>query len=350
VVGVSYIKKLIVISRLTKSIILIIVVIFCASGSLLGQTGKLTWPDSPEKSYIEFVQCIYNPTDFGIKKSIWKKLKQKVSGINEDKKLIYSKGINISENGTLAFAEPDFSRIRVFNTEKNNIKTINKIGTEWLISPVDVEFDKKNNLYISDSVLKKVFVLNENYKLIYQYGINDEFERPTGIAINNDLKLIYIVDTIQNCVFVYNLLGERKNKFGKRGANLGELNFPTYLCINKQGKVYVSDTFNFRIHVFSAEGKPLFTFGQAGQTLGSFAQPKGLSVDSQQNIYVVDTVFGCIQIFNSNGELLLVVGKNGQKNGEFFLPVDISITPDDYIYISDCFNSRIQVLKLRTVN
>lgn len=320
-------------------------VLFLSYISLYAQSDKPEWTFRSQLKIIRYTKSIKTAADFGLKKSIWSKFRQSVSGSPDNSNLLSPQGIAISNNGCLAFTEPTLRQIRIFNPNKNEQKMINAINEERFVSPVDIEFDNAGNIYISDSGLKKIFMLDSDYKLVRQFGMKNEFIRPTGIAINNVRQLIYIVDTVQNCVFAYNKMGEQKFKFGKRGTATGEFNFPTYICVGDSDKIYVIDTFNFRIQILSATGEPLAAFGQAGQSFGYFAQPKGIAVDSDENIYVADAILGCIHIFDSSGSLQVGVGNNENITNLFSMPTDIAISTDDVIYVADSYHYQIQVFE-----
>ena len=326
--------------------IMLLFVLLKSTSYSVAQTNNLSWPFPTGNAHIKFSKCIKNPANFGIKKNIWKKLKHKVIGADIRMQFIKAQGLALSNDGSLAFAETDDNRIQIYNIKKNSVKIIEIINKEKLLSPINIEFDNKNNIYICDSELKKIFVLNQEYKLIAQYGDNNEFMRPTGIAVNNNKNELYIVDTAQNCVFICDLNGAIKSKFGKRGSKTGEFNYPTYICVDKENKIYISDTFNFRIQVFDEYGQLLFSFGEAGTTDSTFTQPKGIAVDNMQNIYVVDALSCCFKVFNSKGKLLTIIGENGTEKAQFSIPADIAISNNNDIFITDYYNERIQVFNI----
>lgn len=81
-------------------------------------------------------------------------------------------------------------------------------------------------------------------------------------------------------------------------------NYPTFITIDRDGRLYVTDTGNFRVQIFDKEGRYIKDFGKPGNKGGFFARPKGVAIDSEGNIYVVDAMFQNVQIFNREGELL----------------------------------------------
>jgi hypothetical protein len=72
----------------------------------------------------------------------------------------------------------------------------------------------------------------------------------------------------------------------------------------KQALIYIADSGNNRIVVFDLEGNFLRTIGQEGQGPGEFSQPTGLYVDSESQLAVADYRNNRIQIFDAQGKFL----------------------------------------------
>ncbi|MDD5156657.1 SMP-30/gluconolactonase/LRE family protein [Sulfurimonas sp.] len=212
--------------------------------------------------------------------------------------------------------------------------------------PVSIAFDGKGLTYVSDAKLKKVYAYDDNGSVQKIFGVKDEFTRPTGIAINRDLGLLYITDTLQHNIKVYTLDGVMVQTIGKRGIEDGEFNYPTNLSIDRRnGNLIVGDTQNFRIQIFDKNGKFLSKFGKVGDKPGMFARPKGVAVDSEGHIYAADAAFNNVQIFNDKGELLLYFGGAGTTPGTFHLPSSLYCDEEDRLYTTEGFNSKVQVFQ-----
>ena len=56
--------------------------------------------------------------------------------------------------------------------------------------------DKEENIYVSDSVLRRVYVFNKNGNFLREIGSDNMMQRPTGIAIDRVSETLYVVDTI----------------------------------------------------------------------------------------------------------------------------------------------------------
>jgi len=308
----------------------------------IGGNG-LIWPPPPDEPKIKWIFSISSKDEIEEEKSFFSKLIDLVLG-KEEKGIIKPMG-SFVKGSKLYFTDVGAKGFFVYNKRKKSIKLIDRIGDYSLSSPIDVVVDRKNRIFVSDSVLGTVFITNEKGDYLGKIG-GGVIIRPTGLAIDNDRDLLYISDTVGHKIFVLSLKDKKLVRtIGKAGKKEGEFNRPTYITLDREGNLYVADSLNARVQIFDKDGKFIRAFGERGTTIGTFSNPRGIAVDSDGNIYVSDTLLSAVQIFNNKGQLLLVVGHYGRDKGEFAFPEDISIDRSDYIYVSDSYNMRIQVFK-----
>jgi DNA-binding beta-propeller fold protein YncE len=253
-------------------------------------------------------------------------------------------GVHVT-GGKIFVSDTGAGKVAVFDTIKQKAFYIGEEGQGSLSKPIGVTTDRDGNIYVADAMLARVLIYDKNSKFVTAIGKKDDFERPVGVGINNELGRLYVVDTKKHNVFAFSKKGEMLFQFGRRGNREGEFNFPTNIFIGKDGRVYVTDGGNFRVQIFDADGKFLSSFGKVGDSSGMFARPKGIAVDSEGHIYVVDAAFNNVQIFNEEKQLLLFFGEMGQQQGRFWLPAGIWIDEDDKIYVADQYNRRINIFQ-----
>lgn len=133
------------------------------------------------------------------------------------------------------------------------------------------------------------------------------------------------------------------NGWGSSGSAEGQFSFPRGMAVGPDGTVYVADTGNNRIEVFNAAGTFENIIGSAGAGAGQFASPRSLAVSNGGSIYVADTGNNRIQIFNSSGQFQSAFGSYGAGNGQFNYPDDVTIGPAGTVSVYDTFNNRIEV-------
>ena len=326
--------------------------LFLVCGSLANNErdenrGELLWPQPPERARIKYVQSFSSPQDLKLKQSSFlKRMVKKIVGmIDADSRMIFPYGITTDSQGHIIVVDSRSCRIHVFDERNKKYFSIVAPKGEVFVSPIGVDVDGVDNIYVSDSYTGKILVFNNSGKFLKRLGPDEgQFDRPTGIAIDKQRGHLYVVETRKGEVDVISLSGAEIFKFGKRGDGQGEFNRPTQIFI-REDRVYVTDTLNARVQVFDLDGKFLSTVGELGDAIGDLDKPKGVAVDSEQHIYVVGGLNDVVTIFDQQGNFLLSFGGSGSRRGEFFLPTAIHIDSNDNIYVSDPYNRRVQVFK-----
>ena len=138
--------------------------------------------------------------------------------------------------------------------------------------PFSVALDDGGRLYVSDVVTKQVDVFDENER--YLFSISDPgLARPTAVAVDSQRRKIYVLDTVNHQLGMFDLQGKLIGYLGERGREAGRFNFPTDVDVDDQGHIYVLDSLNARVQVFDEAGVFLRMFGERGTAAGSFANP-----------------------------------------------------------------------------
>lgn len=311
------------------------------------ENSRLVWPQEPDLARIEYISYFSTAKELGIKKGFFAKLNDFVFG-KEDMSLSTPFGLYVSGN-RIYTTDVSARKVYIFDKEDNEVITLEGSNKEAFSYPVGVVIDKKENIYVSDSIQSKIYVFKKNGDFDHIVE-NVRIKRPVGIAISSDDKRLYIVDAIASQIHVTTLDGKFLFSIGNFGKEELEFNRPTYIDIGNDDNIYITDSMNHRVQILDRDGKYINSFGHIGQEIGSFANPRGISVDSDGNIYVSDTLFNAIQIFNNKGQLLMAFGGYGSRRGEFSLPINISISKNDTIYISDTNNKRVQIFKRLNVS
>jgi len=303
-------------------------------------TGEYVWPPPPEIPRIKWVTQWSNKYDFGGPNPVLTFL----LGEEAVEALRRPSAVVADSAGNIYAADAERGLIFVFDIEKN---TLRFLGLGELAGPVGITIDNKRGVvYVADSRRDQVIGLDKNTgKLVMKVGAPKEFKNPSGMVFDEERDRLYVTDTQNHVVRVFDKDGRPLFIIGKRGAEDGEFNFPSYLALDSKGRLFVADTLNFRVQIFDPDGKFLKKFGRLGDVPGTFTRPYGIGVDSEGHVYVIDAAFNNFQIFEENGDLLLWVGEAGAKPGEFYVPQGMYIDKQDRIYVADSLNRRVQVFQ-----
>ncbi len=304
----------------------------------------MQWPPPPQNPRVLYISAIEDPSDIGLSKSSVKKALSRIFGEEKPPSVMVRPHGVFADNERVYISDPGFGCCHIFDLRRKKYFLIERAGAKKLLSPIGVAVDDRGDIYISDSLLKHIFVFDKDGKYLREIGSPGFFGRPTGIAI--DGNRLFVVDTHAHRVLVLSKdNGSLLFGFGKNGTAPGDFNYPTNIALSKDKLIYVTDSMNFRIQSFTGDGSFLNSFGKPGDGSGYLSRPKGIAVDSEGHIYVVDSHFDNVQIFDAEGNLLLVFGSSGNGGGEFILPAGIYIDSSDRIYVADSYNRRIQVFQ-----
>jgi len=117
---------------------------------------------------------------------------------------------------------------------------------------------------------------------------------------------------------------------------------PRDVAVDSQGRVFVTDTGNKRVVVYDSQGNAVTEFGGAGLALGEFDEPVGIAAGPDDRVYVNDTWNQRIQVFREQDGTFVpetswdVVAWYGQS-----LENKPYIAVGEYVFITDPESSRV---------
>ena len=131
-----------------------------------------------------------------------------------------------------------------------------------------------------------------------------------------------------------------------RGNQLNQLDYPSYIFIDREEALYVSDQYNHRVMKWlkgASEG--IIAAGGQGQgnSLNQLSYPCGLVVNEIGDIYVADWGNHRIMCWSLGSEEgRVVVGGNGGGSNQLNGPNGLSFDVENNLYVVDQSNHRIQ--------
>lgn len=261
-------------------------------------------------------------------------------------------GMAVDSKGRLYVADQRVGAVFVFNTDTRDVELIAN-GAQAHFGLINgIAIDDDDRVFVSDGKLHRVLVFDAKHEVINQ--INQKLIDPVGLAIDTENRLLYVVDTQADQVVVYDADSLKElRRIGTAGKNHylttpGDFGGASNVAVDKDGNVYVTDTMNNRVEIFDADGKFISTFGKAGDGPGYFARPKGIAVDGDGHIWVADTVQNRLQVFNREGQLLTYIGGYGHYPGQFESLVGVAIDKNNRVFTSEQYPGRVQQFRYVT--
>ncbi len=268
--------------------------------------------------------------------------------------LIRPYGVAFDSKGNVYAADQGVGAIFIFNPETKAVEIIKNGKDAHFNLIVGLAVDDNDRIFVSDDKLHHVAVISPKHQQETTFG-GDVLVRPGGIAIDPTNRFLYVVDTGNDVVDVFDTdsfkllrkIGKPSNKH--LASEPGLFSLPTNVAVDKEGNVYVTDTLNDRVEIFDADGTFISTFGKNGDGPGYFARPKGIAVDVDGHIWVADSMQQRVQVFNNEGRLLIYFGELGTYPGQFQELYGIAIDDKtNRVVTSEQYQGRVQMFRYVT--
>ncbi|XP_050674404.1 E3 ubiquitin-protein ligase TRIM71-like isoform X2 [Leptidea sinapis] len=246
----------------------------------------------------------------------------------------------------------------VIVVERTQAKIVKRLSCQEMLCPVQIAFMKSlGEIYITDKWKHCIHVFSKEGEYLTSIGQKGSrvgmFRSPEGIATDNVLHHIYVVDTGNDRVQIIQPDGKFVDQLGvstKHQPNntssiwetkevlCTELNAPSSVAVTSD-RVVILDSGNRRVKVYNKQDRSkIMEFGSTGHRKGQFNKPEVLAVDPMGCIFVGDSGNCRVQIFKPNGQLVRVFGRIGHEPGKFGWISGIHVTKQLDVIISDTKN------------
>ncbi len=278
-------------------------------------------------------------------------------------------GITGDASGNIYVSDKDNFRMQVFDSDGNYLKTYGTTGVPYVTdnnhinTAQGVAVDSDGSILITEGAGYRLIKLDAQGTQLWTVGEagvwgddNEHFGAYWGgmegsPAVDANHK-VYVADSPNNKIKIYNGDGTYFNSFGSWGQGNYEFDHPTFVSISPvNGDIYVADSYNRRVQVFTANLEYKATLGVTGE-IGSddnhFGYPQGIAIDESGNIFIGDLDNYRVQkcSLNDSGYACeTLIGEPGVNDGEFghIVPRGIVLDDEGRVYVADDWNSRVQV-------
>jgi len=324
--------------------------------------SKLVWPNPPAPTrvkYLNYFCCDKYVAEGAKKKSSWM---DRMAGAETQSQKMDAKplfalwtpyGIAVDSKGNVYIADGKVGAIFVFNTETKDLQMIKNGVHARFGDIIGLAMDDSDRLFVSDTKFHHILVFDRDRKIegsISEGGLVD----PGGMAIDNENRFLYVADAVLDQVFVYD--ADKLNLIRKIGTSgkkhtltePGQFSVPTNLAVDADGNLYVTDTYNNRVEVFDADGNFIRAWGKSGDRPGTFSRPKGIAIDADGHVWVADAVQDTLQCYTADGRFLMWMGGHGLFPGQFRALAGVYIDKNNRIFTSEQYPGRVQMFRYFT--
>jgi DNA-binding beta-propeller fold protein YncE len=306
--------------------------------------AEYVWPPPPDKARIKLDAVIAGRADVEARSKFWRNLVATADQTSYDH-LKKPYAVAIDSKRRVYVTDSGNSALVRFDRENRVMDVFGTTGPHTLKLPLGLHIGPDGTIFVADAEARRVVGYNDEGETVAAFGGHDALINPADSVLSPDGKRLYVADSKAHQIVVFDReSADEVDRFGERGVEAGEFNFPTSLAIGPEGQLFVVDQLNCRIQVFEPDGEYLDEFGERGTTTGSFARPKDIAVDEVGFIYVTDALFNNVQLFDADFSLLTFVGQGGREPGQFFAASGIAVLGDD-LAVVDQVGARLQLFR-----
>jgi len=255
-----------------------------------------------------------------------------------------------------------------------------------LNEPKGVALDRYGNVYVADSenhVIRKIDRVTGVISTIAGLSVDDEERMIDGLkstpevteedpladhdpATNGNSAYTQHADLSGTVRCWTNRTPSITRYTGDGGLAVhARLNFPTAVCVDREGNVYIADTMNHRVRMVEAATGVITTLAGTGQAgfsgdggaapEATLNEPAALILDETHKLYIADQNNHRIRVVDLHiGRIETVAGTGvGTYDGDKKLAVDAALAgpsglalADNRLYVADTFNGRIRCVCL----
>ena len=211
-------------------------------------------------------------------------------------------------------------------------------GPDELSEPCAVAIDNKSGkLYVADTGNSRICIY-EDSGYLSSFDIKN---RPKDISITFQGNLL--ASFTNDSLIIYTMDGSVVRTWGKYGKKPGQFSSPRAVATDSDGRIYVCDTDNHRAQMFDETGSSLGVFGTTRP--GILHEPESVAIHPQNgDIYVADNKSHQILIFTNDGQYKSNIGKVDIP-GNSFCPWYVAFSSDVLLAISDYANHCIYIMQ-----
>jgi len=212
----------------------------------------------------------------------------------------------------------------------------------YLKSPRGIWVDRNNDeVYVADTSNDLVAVFNATGLPLFAFGYNRELKEPVK-AVADASGRIYVLNGIPRAVKIFNYRGEYLKDFPLAGG--ADKPNPTALALDHNGNIYIAEGSSRQIQVYDSALRLIREIGKKGNGDSHLNTVQGIAVDTDGTVYVADaTATPCIQVFSAEGKFLRGWGEHNAGPHNFSLPAGVAIDGEGRIIVADTLRHAITV-------
>ncbi|XP_019640716.1 PREDICTED: tripartite motif-containing protein 2-like [Branchiostoma belcheri] len=228
-------------------------------------------------------------------------------------------GVAVDKDGNIAVVEQGNRRVQIFDADSGHALRSFPVDGE---DPYGIDVDSDGHFLVTsfnkDHGIRRY---SKKGELLNTFK-PDCVHVPTDVAVLKDGRMV--VADGRSCLLLQPD-GSLVREIGRR-----HLQDPRFIAVDESRDVmFVTDGGAHKVAVFDLDGNSKFDFSKKGKNDGELQGPRGITLDHTGNIIVCDKADGRVQVFGSDGAFRRKVAT--VKGDE---AIGIALTPDGYAAVS----------------
>jgi DNA-binding beta-propeller fold protein YncE len=206
--------------------------------------------------------------------------------------------------------------------------------------PMGVFYDpRRQEIYVADTKNDLIGIFDPQGNPLFAFGARDDIKEPMNIVADPGGRLL-LLDIDKSKVKIYSYRGEFLRDFIP--AELPEKRLITAMTIDMDGNLYIGDSVTSQVLVYDPGFRLKRKFGSKGRENGQFEAIGHIATDRSGKIYVTDPSGIPVQVFDRNGNFLRGWGKHETGVMNFSLPAGIAVDSKGRVIVLDTLRQEIK--------
>jgi DNA-binding beta-propeller fold protein YncE len=274
------------------------------------------------------------------------------------------RNVAVAPNGDILVLDSLNGRVQRFDKDGKFLSKFGSVGTgdgqftlpKAQLGPGGIAVDEDGNIYVTDTWGYRIEKFDKDGKLLLKWGEGVDtkgdpaqnqqaltgFYGPRSIAYDRAAGELYITDTGNRRVMVFNKQGQYVRQFGSSGSGPGQFDEPVSVALSPDGKVYVADLRNKRIQILDKQGAYLGQISMPQWQEADLSEPY-LAFDAQGQLYASIPTSGSVVRLDASGQITATYNTTNGANLQN--PIGLAFDSDGNLYVADGRRSAIVKIK-----
>jgi uncharacterized protein (TIGR03663 family) len=269
------------------------------------------------------------------------------------------RGIAVAPDGSIYVADSENHRIQHISQDGTPIATWGSYASleegeapgGTFYQPWGIALGQDGSVYVADTWNHRIQKFSANGEFVKVWGYFDQSDSPYAFWGPRDIVIdingnLLVTDTGNKRVSVFDSDGNFISRFGSHGFGPGQFDEPVGIAIDPStGLVYIADTWNQRVQIFESGADSMYSLVTFWEITGWYGQNLDnkpfITIGDDGLLYATDPEGARVLSFTTEGEFLQYWGEYSVGPEGFGIAQGIASDGEGGIWVSDSYNDRL---------